>query len=546
LQKILEPEIKRDDTVIFVLQKDILKQDSLQWINRKTENDIHIYPETKRLFLLGSPIFVIVSSKTESSLLWPGMSNKEEVHVWDNNINIIRVSRNRHSVNFSQYQSNQKGFLPISPTKFISGYFCSPGWEKVRLQFVFKKSDSALRSKKTPLIIHSSNWYKELKENVLTESSDLMGFDWELTFHSPVCERIEIHNYSPKETFFLKEISYEKIPEQKPVWYHSVSSHLNTLEKGYRINQPEPKKEQKEEFLNWQKRLRDNLRKALGDWPDKKVELNPKTIYSHERGLFKREKIEFWSEEGVSVPAILLIPRRFKSKLPAVIALHGNAANKEMVVGIQRNNPDYDFGYRLMKKGYVVLAIDHRGWGERYEELKGYHRNPTKTFLLGRNTTGLRVWDCLRAVDYLETRPEVDASQISCVGMSMGAEIALLATALDRRIKAAIISGWFGTFKHFFIERYVGPEMLIPGILKYGELVDIAGLIAPRPLFIEIGRYDTLINIEESMKAFEKLKQIYSLYEVQDKLGLDLFEGGHIPYGKNSFPWLKRQLMELR
>ena len=95
---------------------------------------------------------------------------------------------------------------------------------------------------------------------------------------------------------------------------------------------------------------------------------------------------------------------------------------------------------------------------------------------------GMLVWDAIRSIDYLQTRPEVDKERIGCVGLSWGGTHTAYTAALDERIKSAVISGYFSSFKDMLIDRGCCPCQYIPNILKYADFPDTVSLIAPRPL----------------------------------------------------------------
>ncbi len=162
--------------------------------------------------------------------------------------------------------------------------------------------------------------------------------------------------------------------------------------------------------------------------------------------------------------------------------------------------------------------------------------------LCGKTLLGLRVWDVMRLIDYIKTRPEPMIDGLGCVGLSGGATITLFTAALDTRITCAVVSGYFNTFRDSIMAMDHCPCNYIPGIVKYAEMADIAGLIAPRPLLIETGRHDPIYPTEAAQRALDQLSPIYTAFEAQSKLAVDQFEGAHQWSGQKAYEWLDQHL----
>ena len=103
-------------------------------------------------------------------------------------------------------------------------------------------------------------------------------------------------------------------------------------------------------------------------------------------------------------------------------------------------------------------------------------------------------------------------------------------SALDKRIKASVISGYLSTLADALGERGCGNtcgSQFAFGLRSIGDISDVAGLIAPRPCMIQIGRKDTCFIPEDSLRAFKHLRKIYAAAGAKAALTLDLFDGGH-------------------
>ncbi|NHV06091.1 MAG: acetylxylan esterase [Thaumarchaeota archaeon] len=314
-----------------------------------------------------------------------------------------------------------------------------------------------------------------------------------------------------------------------------------------------------EEWQRWKDEFRSKLIELINlDYP--KSELEPKKVDEKEFQDYVREKVIFRSDKLSLVPAYVLVPKNHKNKLPAVVAMHGHGYGKNDLVGIwedgsERINPSSrgyhkDFALELVKRGLIVIVPEQAGFGERREEedaKKGPYQSScwslsTWALMLGKTTIGRRVWDAMRAIDYLQTRSDVKEDAIGMMGISGGGTTTLFTSALDERIKATVVSGYLNTFKDSILSIYHCIDNFVPGILKYGEMYDVASLIAPRALLVESGTKDDIFPIESAKYAYEKVKEVYRFLNAEDKIDSDFFEGRHEISGRKSYDFLVKWL----
>jgi hypothetical protein len=135
---------------------------------------------------------------------------------------------------------------------------------------------------------------------------------------------------------------------------------------------------------------------------------------------------------------------------------------------------------------------------------------------------------------------EVDNTRIGCAGLSGGCWLSQILAALDERIKAVILSGYFTTFVQTAWNGHCICHHPF-GIGRICDMPDISALIAPRPQFVEYGKKDTQYPIEP---AFSMVKRAYEYQGAPGNLGLDIFEGGHMFHGAESIPWMVGVLLE--
>jgi predicted peptidase len=155
---------------------------------------------------------------------------------------------------------------------------------------------------------------------------------------------------------------------------------------------------------------------------------------------------------------------------------------------------------------------------------------------------GWRVWDVMRTIDYIAERPELDRRRIGCMGISGGGTVTLFSTALEPRIGLAMVSGYLNTFRDSIGSLSHCIDNYVPGILNWAEMHDIAGLIAPRPLFVESGEKDNIFPIRASVESFREVKKVYDLFSAADRIEQEVFPDEHLFWGKRGIPFIARNL----
>ncbi|MCX7845919.1 MAG: alpha/beta hydrolase family protein [Dictyoglomaceae bacterium] len=313
-----------------------------------------------------------------------------------------------------------------------------------------------------------------------------------------------------------------------------------------------------EEWKEWREKLRNKIIELLGKFPER-TKLNSKILERKEFDRYIREKVTFDSFEDIKVVGYLLIPKDFNLPRPAVIAVPGHGYGKDDIVGISIDGTERiiptgyqkDFALTLVREGFVTLAVEQMGFGERRLK-EDMNKDKDKSscrklafwaLMLGKTLLGIRVWDLIRAIDYFQERKEVKKESIGIMGISGGGTTSLFASALDDRIKATIISGYLNTFKDSILSIHHCECNYVPGILNYAEMYDIASLIAPRHLFIEHGIHDDIFPISATKFSIKKIKEVYEFLKVPNNIQWEFFEGGHEIWGNKSIKWLKGKLI---
>ena len=297
---------------------------------------------------------------------------------------------------------------------------------------------------------------------------------------------------------------------------------------------------------------------------DGNTPLHAKLVKVREFASYTAYRVWFDALPGVQAYGILLAPKTAGRKA-ALICVHGHQGTPEIVAGFlsdesMKNNIYRTFGRMAVERGYVVWCPMILGYySEEHEpqegpESKGRDLLHKKALLTGRTLMGLEVAKLRRAVDFLETRPDVDPRRIGIYGLSKGGHYTLYTAGVETRLKAVVVSGWFNdrTKKLAdnkseanptpFLTRIHRSEYYLPDLLdRFGDK-ELGWMIAPRPLMIEAGTRDNSVNIDYARAEFQHVQELYGRLGIGDRAVFAPFEGPHQIDGVRSFPFLDKWL----
>jgi dienelactone hydrolase len=311
---------------------------------------------------------------------------------------------------------------------------------------------------------------------------------------------------------------------------------------------------------SWQKKLHAKVTELLGGFPTERTPLNPLTLEVREFPSYKRERFVYHTRPGLMALAYLLTPNEAKRPLSTVICIPGHGRGVDDLVGIDEQGRDrtdkeaagyeHDFAIQVVEQGMAAVAIEPLGFGCRRDPVnakKGLSQKACdpvagEALLLGQTLLSWRIWDVMRTIDWIESRPELDAKKVGCMGPSGGGTATLFSTAMDPRIKVAMVSSYLNTFRDSIFSMNHCTDNYVPGILNWAEMYDVAGLIAPRPLFAESGERDTIFPIAASRASFAKVKAVYEVFGAGDVVEHEVFDGPHSFWGKRGIPFLAKHL----
>jgi len=288
------------------------------------------------------------------------------------------------------------------------------------------------------------------------------------------------------------------------------------------------------ELMEYQQRIRRVIKSAFSPYP-KKTPLNPKITGMLQRNGYRIEKILFESRPSCMVSANLYVPDKISDKAPGVIAPCGHSENGKACDLYQA------FCQRLAQSGFVVLIYDPFNQGERDQYALLTEREPVRSCCPAHNMMGKqlellgeffgmwRVWDGIRALDYLLTRPEVDPKRIGLTGNSGGGTLTTWLWAVEDRFTMAAPGCFVTTFLHNLEnELPADNEQYPPGVIGGGlDMADFFIVQAPKPVILLGQKYD-YFDRRGFLETYEELQKIYGILKAPKKnLSYNLGPQGH-------------------
>ena len=284
----------------------------------------------------------------------------------------------------------------------------------------------------------------------------------------------------------------------------------------------------------WKKKqgtYRKQLFEMLGLSPlPPKTDLKPKITNSTTSDGFIVENITFQSRPGLHVTGNLYRPMKQEGKIPAILYVcgHGNVRKNGISYGSKAHYQHH--GAWFARNGYVCLTIDTLQLGE----LEGLHHGTYREGMwwwLSRGYTpaGVEAWNCIRALDYLQSRPEVNGEKLGVTGRSGGGAYSWWISAIDERIKASVPVAGITNLKNYVIDGAVEGHcdcMFMVNTYQW-DYAQVAALVAPRPLLISNTDKDSIFPLDGVVDVYRKTMEIYELYGVPSNLGLQITEGPH-------------------
>jgi hypothetical protein len=280
------------------------------------------------------------------------------------------------------------------------------------------------------------------------------------------------------------------------------------------------------DFEQHRDRVKTSLLESIGGLPKDKTPLNARVTGTIDESTFTIEKVLFESLPGYLVSALCYIPKGITANAPAVLFLCGHSGDGKAYPQYQKVCRD------LVANGFVVLAVDPIGQGERLQYLKDgedtqgsctvEHTHAGFQFLLqGGSVARHFIWDAIRAVDYLYERPEVDNAKIGVTGNSGGGTQTSLLMLCEPRLAAAVPGTFITSLEEMMLAGFPQDmEQIVYKAFERGpDHDDFLTGIAPRPALLGAVSYDSF-PIEGSIRTYKNAQKIYQLYNQPENIGL--------------------------
>lgn len=261
---------------------------------------------------------------------------------------------------------------------------------------------------------------------------------------------------------------------------------------------------------------------------------------------FVVEKLHYQASPGLYVTANLYRPKVVTTPLPAILYVCGHANIRKDGVSYGNKVGYQHHGAWFARNGYVCLIIDTIQLGE----FMGYHHGTYKEGWFwwnsrGYTPAGVEAWNSMRGIDYLVSRPEVDAKRIGVTGRSGGGGYSWYTAAIDDRVTAAVPVAGITDLENHVVDGVVEGHcdcMYMLNRFRW-DYAQVAALVAPRPLLISNTDKDRIFPLEGVVRLHEKTRRIYRLVDADKQLGLQITEGPHLDTQElhiHAFRWFNR------
>ena len=297
------------------------------------------------------------------------------------------------------------------------------------------------------------------------------------------------------------------------------------------------------DFPQWQAAVRAKLRelfridgREVPDIPD------AEQLERIERDGYAQVKWSLDVGEGVRAPVFVLVPDTPPPHKP-VMVFHGHNPSVQYILGnypdeeIARSHiaKDNNYAQALAQAGYLVCAVEQRGFGEREvpndphrgDRLNSCRHVAFHYMALGRSLVGERCWDGMCAISFLRSRYDLSGDTLGCTGNSGGGTTTLFLSALDDRVTCPVVGSHFSSYRASALGHRHCECNYIPDFLRWFELGDVAAAIAPRPLRCINGEHDALFAIDAAREQFQIVERAYGLLGASERADLAVHPEGH-------------------
>jgi hypothetical protein len=285
---------------------------------------------------------------------------------------------------------------------------------------------------------------------------------------------------------------------------------------------------------------------AMGDFGPADQPLDPMVEPFAENEHFRAEWVTLGHYRHLRARAVVGVPKTGDGPFPTVICQHGISSSPEKTFGFDDDRRIYHgYAQKLLEAGFAVISPMNITMADPRVRYTAMCR------MLGKTLWGLEISRISRLIDYAETRAEFDTARLGMWGISLGGAYTLYTMPLELRIKAGIICAWFNDrVKKMIVEDprhscflpLQNMHVSTPGLLREFADRDLVSLICPRPVMPQVGKCDGIAWWPWVVEEFERAKSHYEKLGIEDRIELDLHEGGHEIRVETGLRFLKRWL----
>ena len=286
--------------------------------------------------------------------------------------------------------------------------------------------------------------------------------------------------------------------------------------------------------VDWEKRrahILSNMERVMGPLPDRSnlPPLDVKVDGTEVVSGVVRKKVSFLSEPGDRVPAYLLMPKDLEGAAPAMLCLHQTTKIGKGEPAAMGGLGSLHYAFELAQRRFVTLAPDYPNFGD-------YVFNPYENGYASATMKG--IWNHMRAVDLLESLPEVDSDRIGSIGHSLGGHNTLFVAAFDRRLQVMVSSCGFNSFRKYkggdlkgwshqgymprIAERYHRDSKQMPF-----DFTEVTAALAPRCLFVNAPLHDNNFEVQGVEDCIRAAAPVYELLGARRNLAVVYPDAGH-------------------
>jgi dienelactone hydrolase len=292
-----------------------------------------------------------------------------------------------------------------------------------------------------------------------------------------------------------------------------------------------------DEWREWQVALRAKVKELLNLNYQPAEQILVESVETAQVSGVERAKIRLQAADGLMLPAYVTYPTEREGLLPALLVYPGHGTIKQ-TVGLD-NSRHHANALALAQAGYVTLTVEGRGLGElgqvNHTDLDSIAR------LLGRTWMTSILEDGMRALDYLQSRLDVDPRRIGVTGLGLGSGLALYTAALDERVLSVVVENYFGGGIDLLAVRGHSCDF-IPGLRRYADVSDIGRLVMPRPVLYAYPREANITMLARSW--FDKVRPSYEVFRCPDRTNFIAHDDGDNYNSLLARNWFDRWLVE--